>query len=248
MQTATREETRFIQRIIIFVVFPLILCLFYSFWLSGRSERVQEDIADIDKSLSRAIEKYGTVPTLKGLQREKSVFEKMEQHFSTLETFATVKPIEPPEDVIEKGVYFKKQLYLAEKAIETQAANKEIPLPDTLGFSEALPSDREVSLLLRKLETVNAVVKTMLDKNVQAVTVIKLLDDAKHTDLEDTELPLTEIAIRIDVNCSHKSLIRILHAIGNKKPFIVVRDVGIKKFKKNILETSFVFSRFVTEE
>jgi len=248
MQTATREETRFIQRVIIFVVFPLIACIFFSFWLSGRTERVKEKIQNIEKTLERTMKKYGTFPMLKRVSEEKSIYKKIASNYETLKSFATVKPIDPPGDVIEKGVYFKKQLFLAQKGIKEMADKKGLQVPDTIGFGEALPSDKEVSLLLRKLETVNGVLRVLLTENVKTITVIKLLDDIQHTSARGDVIPVLEIAFRVDVNCKEECLVKVLHQIGMMKPFVVIRDVSIKNFKDGLLEASFVFSRLIAEE
>jgi len=247
MRTATREETRFIQRIIMFFVFPLIVCIAATFYLSGRAENVQEDIDDIEKTLSRSLKKYGTLPTLKRVTQEKSTLEQMQQNYGTLQGFATVRPINPPEDVIERGVYFKKQLFLAHKGIKELARKKDIDIPSTIGFGEALPSDSEVSVLLRKLETVSSVLKVLISKNVKNITVVKMLDDVQHATSDGKVLPAREVAVRIDTNCSQGSIVQILNEVGNMKPFLVVRDISIKNFKEGMLEASFVFSRLIAE-
>lgn len=248
MQTATREETRFIQRVIIFVIFPLIACIFFSFWLSGRSEKVVEKIAEIEKDLDHALKNYGTIPTLKKVSTEKMEYKRLSEEYGTLRTFATVKPISPPQDVIEKGVYFKKQLFLAQKSIAEMAAKKGIHTPGTIGFGEALPSDKEVSLLLRKLETITAIMRSILGEDVRAITVIKQLDDMRHKTADGREMTVTEISFRLDLNCTHQTMVAIIHAIGLIKPFVVIKDVSIKSFKDELLEVSLVCSRLISEE
>jgi hypothetical protein len=248
MQTATREETRFIQRIIIFVIFPLMACIFFSFWLAGRNAKVTERIENIEKSLEVSLKKYGTIPTLKKVSAEKAEHKSLLGEYETLKTFATVKPISPPQEVIEKGVYFKKQLFLAQKSISELAAKKGIHVPATIGFGESLPSDKEVSLLLRKLETISSIVRVILNENIEAITVIKQLDDVRPKTSQGRELPGTEISFRIDINCSRSSIVPILHQIGLIKPFVVIKDISAKNFKDDLLEVSLICSRLISEE
>jgi hypothetical protein len=247
MRTATREETRFIQRIILFFIFPLIVCIAATFYLSGRAENAQERIDDMKNTLAQSLKKYGTLPTFQKVNDEQELYKEMEKNFTVLKSVATVRPINAPDDVIEQGVYFKKQLFLTQKGLTELANKKEIEIPNTLGFGEALPSDNEVSLLLRKLETVGAAMRLLLDNNVKSVTVVKLLDDLTHKGESESKVLAREIAVRIDVNCTQASLMQVLNQAVNVKPFLVVRDISIKNFKEEILETSFIFARLVVE-
>ena len=248
MPTATREETRFIQKVIVLIIIPLIVCIFVSIKLSNKNENIEEQIRTIGKNVSRYLRKKETMPTMHSVTKERARIETMKDNFETVKTFATVKPITPPEDVVERGVYFKKRLYLAHKEIKKLAEKNEIDIPDTIGFGEALPVDKDVPVLLRKLETMVSALKIILNKNVDSITVIKILDDRQYVDEEGSEIPLTEISVRIDTNCTKENLIDIVYAIGVLKPFIIVKDIGIKNLKEGLLEASFVLSRLIVEK
>jgi len=248
MATVTREETKFIQKVIILMILPLIAYGFVKLRWSGKSESVQEKIGTIEQRVSRYIRRKGAMPTLRRVAQLEEKQKALDEKFDSVASFSAVPPIDPPDEVIEKGVYFKKQLYMAQKGLEKRAKNKEISIPETLGFAEALPPDRDVPVLLRKLETIDKIITIMIGNNVDAINVIKLLEDQRFLDDDGVEMPMTEIAIRIDSNCTKESLTRVLHAIGALKPFIFVKDINAKKLKENILETSFVFSRLVLAE
>ncbi len=248
MHTATREETRFIQRVIILFIVPLLICIFVSLKLSGRNEKVHDAIDEITKHIESGFEQYGILPIVKDVTKERGQVETMEAHFNRICTHTTMAPIAPPEDVVEKGVYFKKQLYLAHKGIKALATERNVSIPDAIGFSEALPSDKEVRLLLRKLETVSTVLTNIIRENIEAITVIKILDDVNVIGDDASGSPITEVLIRIDINCAKSSLVNILYKAGTLKPFIVVKDIGVKNIKEGLLQASFVFSRLVTEK
>ncbi|MBU1863281.1 MAG: hypothetical protein KKH94_06445 [Candidatus Omnitrophica bacterium] len=248
MSTVTHEETRFIKRIILLVIIPLIIGGLIKVKLSSTSETLQGRIKEEEQKIAGYFLKNNTMPTTRRVSEAREKLGSFDEAFQTIASFSTVPPILPPEDVIEKGVYFKKQLYVAKKGLNALAAKNEIDIPDTLGFGEVLPTEREVPLLLRKLETINKVMTIILENNVKLITVVKLLDDQHFTDIQGNEIPFMEIGGRIDVNCTHEDLTRILHAIGALKPFIVIKSLGTKKIKDDILETSFIFSRFIMIE
>ncbi|RLF06990.1 MAG: hypothetical protein DRJ64_03930 [Thermoprotei archaeon] len=247
MPTATREETKFIQKVIILIIVPLIVCIFIGIRLSSKNENVKEQIRDIQRNISRYLKRKDVMPTMRRVKKEQVRLDEMKEHFETVRKFATVQPIAPPEDVVEKGVYFKKRLYLAHKRIKKMAANLEVDIPETIGFGEALPADKDVPLLLRKLETIDTVLTIILNKNVESIMVIKILDDRNYTDDKGNEIPVIEISLRIDINCTKQSLVDILYAIGALKPFIVVKDISVKNLKEGILEASLILSRLIVE-
>lgn len=247
MQTATREETRFIQKVIVFFIIPFIVCIFLSVKFSGLNDNVKDEIRMIEKNISRYVKKKGSVPTMQQLARAKSQYRNMKAHFDTIFSFATVKPIEPPTDVIEKGVYFKKRLYLTYKNLRERAERAAITFPETIGFGEALPADTDVPLLLRKLETLDTVLQKIVDQNVQGIMIVKLLDDETYKDSEGNQLPFTEIAFRVDINCTKEQMAAVLKALGGVKPFVAVRDISSRTLKEGLLETSFVCTRLVSE-
>jgi len=248
MDTVTREETRFIQKIIIFIIIPVIGIGFLKMRLANKSEAYQEKISGIEERVSRYIKKKGSIPSVRRVAQAEDILKRVQDKQATVLSFTSVPPITPPEEVIEKGVYFKKQLYLAYKSIKEKADKNETGLPDSLGFGEALPAERDVPVLLRKLETVDKVLAIILASNVKAVTVIKLLDDQHYKDSDGQAFPFTEAAVRVDVNCTAPDLKRILFEVGNVKPFITVKDISVKNIKDGVLEASFVFARLITEK
>ena len=103
-------------------------------------------------------------------------------------------------------------------------------------------------LLLRKLETVNKALMYIIEADVEAITVVKQLDDQFYLDDTGENIPYREVSSRIDINCKKGNLVAILEKIGNVKPFIVVKDVGMKTLKDDILEVNFIISRLIAEK
>ena len=215
--------------------------------MSSKNEGMQEKLEEIDQRISRYIRKKGAMPSLRLVMQARNTRKSIQKNCDILLQESVVTPVAPPEEVVEKGVYFKKQLYVAEKAINKKAEDRQISMPETIGFGEALPSERDVPLLLRKLETVDKVLDILIENNVKSIELIKFLDDREFRGDEKSEIPFTEIAVRIDTQCSFKSYTKILQEIGSLKPYIVTRDLSIKVLKENIYETSFVFSRLLIE-
>ncbi len=248
MQTATREETQSIKRFILFVFLPLVICIIFVLGIIGKNQRIQEKIDDVEKVMQHAIRKYDAVPTFKYLSSKKNTYKTLQDNFHNLTDISTLVPISPPDDVVERGVYFKKQLFMTYKKLNATANDAGILFPETLGFSEALPSFEEVALLLRKLETLKAVVDELIKSQVTSITLIKLLDDNDLEKYKAENKSLTEISFRIDMEMTPKTLSKVLFKITNLQPYVSVRDINVKKIKDNLLEVSIVVSRFIVEK
>lgn len=247
MNTATREETQFIQKIIFIFIIPLIIFGFAKMHVSRKCEAMTEKITAIEKGVSLYVAKTGALPSLDQVLRNEKVLNQMKEHYGEVSAYAAVDAIQPPGTVIEKGVYFKKQLYLVRKKLQNEALQNNILMPDTLGFGDALPADLDVPLLLRKLETLHTVVSAAIVNGVDAITVIKLLEDVEYADHDGKKMPFVEIQMRIDLNCKKETLVKIVHMIGSVKPIIIVKDINVKVLKKDLIEVNLIFSQLVKQ-
>lgn len=247
MSSSTRDEARFIQKFIIFVIIPLILFGFVRVRVMGKIEDMEEMINVLDTRVSRYVRKKGGLPSLKKLMKMKAEAKQVESDYEQLLNMSVVRPVMPPEDVIEKGVYFKKKLYMTEKKLFTKAEQSSIKMPDNIGFGEALPSEKDVPLLLRKLEMVDSLLSELLKFNPDSINLVKILDDRKFYTAENNDLPFTEIAVRVDAEATLKASINFLDAVRSIEPMLSVRDFNMKVLKDGLFEISFVFSRIIVE-
>ncbi len=244
MSVATREETQSIKRFLIFSFLPFVLAILFSFMLVSKNNDLSDKLKGYEKEILKIRKKYGNIPSGKRLLSEKEYLKKLEDMRDILKEHAIVSLIEPPEEVIERGVYFKKQLFIAYKDLRRVAAKNNAGFCESLGFGEALPSYEEVPLLLRKLESVRSGVNEMLEGGIGKIRRIKLLDDEEYED--SISKRLIKIRYKVDFESSVESIPKVLFRLGNLKPFMVVDDISLSHMNGNKVEGSLVFSRLVS--
>jgi len=204
--------------------------------------QLYDEIENSQKSISHYMRKNKIFPTAENVKMVKDHTHAIQEYVETVRPFMTVKPIVPPETVVEAGVYFKEQLYVAHKIIIQEANRKGIQIPDTIGFGDALPSSNEVPILLRKLEVVKALFSMVFRHGAARVNVVKMLDEEKY--MYDGDI-YREIGIRMDMHCSKAQLYKIVYELANAVPVIIVKDISVIKMKDGTLDAHLICAQLM---
>ena len=247
MLKSGREKTILKQGLIVLGVLAGIYIFFLSpFLKEGRSimdEELERKISD----MKRFITLTGTVPSKESFAKMEKEKKSLEEKFSGLVDFVDPKKARLSEKNAEAGLYFIEKLHSTMKKFESEAATKNVKLPENLGFGDGLPKDNMVPVLLRQLETIEFTVEALLKNEGSNVYALKPLKPIEYIDPVSKKLFYTELPVQISIKTNTKTFMNLLLEFKNARPVISVKELHVKSIEPDSgdLEISLVLSSFM---
>lgn len=126
----------------------------------------------------------------------------------------------------EPGLYFGQRLHTLQKDLERRAIANHTTLPQSLGLSEELPRQEDVPWLLKELELVELVVTTLMDQQVQAIELIKVVP---RRTIQGALKPLmTELGVQVRLKGTMPALMKSLTVFREASPVAAVPELSLR--------------------
>ncbi len=232
---------------ILLILGALYFLVINPFLKEGRS-LLDEELEKRLKDVKRFIRESGTIPSKEYFFKLDTENKKLEEEFLKFKNFIYAEVSNMPEDSAEAGLYFTERLHELSKRIGGLSSEKGIKVPENLGFSESLPKEALVPILLRQLEMVELACDTLLTEGTDAVSSLKPLKPIDHIDPKTGKLFLKEVPVQIGLRCNTSVFIKFLIKLRESSPVIAVTEMHVKSDEEaGLIETNLILSSFMFE-
>lgn len=206
--------------------------------------QIDEVIIQLQQYIPKTDE--GTLPTEELVKALKTHLAQDEQNYQALKKFIDPEKELLPQGTQEAGLYFIEQLHIATKRLKRQATGLKIKIPETFGFSEEMPKDKEsVELLLKELDIVDRLANLLMEERVEEISLVKPLSPLEQRDTQTQQLFYRELPIQLSFVCNSSTLVKFLYQMKNFSPVLIVKDVIIKRNEGMSLQVEMLVSRLV---
>lgn len=217
------------------------------FLKEGRS-LLDEELEKKIKDVKRFIRESGTMPSKEYFFELESENKELEAQFLTFKGLIDAKVGNMPEGSAEAGLYFTERLHELAKRIGGVSSEKGIKVPENLGFSESLPKEALVPVLLRQLEMVELACNTLLFEGTDEISSLKPLKPIDRIDPKTGKLFLKEVSVQIGLRCNNSTFVKFLIKLRESSPMIAVTEMHVKSDEEaGLIEASLVLSSFMFE-
>lgn len=208
---------------------------FYLFFLRG----VYSDMDEKRDSLNSLTYKLGAyygghssaghaVPMDKYYQKIQQLKDRKKENVDKLKEILAIHP--EGEYIINKGEYpgsyFKKILDQKRKDLLQESSKRDIEIPESLGFGEDLPPDKDADDLLKFLLIKEQLLKTAIRSGVESVSAIEHFS-AVETGPDRENRFIREYPVRITLQASTTDTLEVLYKMRSEQQFLVLRNLEI---------------------
>lgn len=249
IQKTQRQSVYLKQGIFILLILgALYLLIINPFLKEGRS-LLDEELEKRLKDVKRFIRESGTMPSKEYFLKLESENKELEESFLRFKNFIDAKVSNVSlEDSAEVGLYFTERLHELAKRIGGLSNEKGIKVPENLGFSESLPKETLVPILLRQLEMVELACDTLLKEGTDEISSLKPLKPIDHIDPKTGKLFLKEVPVQIGLRCNTPAFVKFLIKLRESSPVIAVTEMHVKSDEEaGVIEANLIFSSFMFE-
>lgn len=241
------QEAQRIKKVIFFIIIPLVLVAGGAVKIVKVQQGYEQGIARDVQKIKKFYQDGFSVPSREKIETQNGIVKMAQEKVSSIVSYSCVSPVEIPETVTEKGVYFKERLYLVQKQLLAFAKTNNAVIPETVGFDDRLPTDEEVALMFTRLALVDETVRAMIDSGVKDVSVVKFIEAKRVRDAQEDEMPCVAVSAQVELTCSAAVLKRVLYEIGNLNPFVIIDTIRVTRSKEQ-LAVQTVLTRLLYKE
>ena len=241
------EETKKIKRIFLFGILPFIIYGILAGKMAATQKGLSDDIRMKKGNIKRFYDQGVNVPEQKSIDARLAEIEEARSQVGSLANFNSSRLPEVPSDITEPGVYFKEKLYLTQKDLNNLGSNFKVTVPGNIGFTEKLPEESEVPVLLMKLDLADKVLRILIENSAKSIHLVEFLESSRLRNQAEKEMPVKNISARFDASCSFKTLRKALYEIGNLNPFLVVEGLKVTQNQNEIMDVSFHITQLLQE-
>lgn len=241
-------EAKKIQLIFFCGVVPLIALGFGANKIVGVVDGLESDVASGRGQVQSYYQKGFDVPTKETIEEQLNLLTDAKTTIDSLTSYSCFTRMEMPADVAEKGVYFKEQLYLAQKEFNGLAQSNAMIIPESFGFDDRLPSEDEAVFLMMKLEMIRAIFYSMVNSKIPFVGLVEFVESHIVRNDKEEQMPCRNISVKIGLRGSLMQLKTLLYEIGNMNPFVIVEGMQVKQAKKDELDVVLLVTQLVKED
>lgn len=233
--------------IILFVVLAVYLALVRPLARQGVNlleNQIEEAVFQLEKYIPE--QDQGILATKESVGALKSHLGRDKNNYQVLKRFVDPDKGYLPGSTEDAGLYFIEQLQTTSKRLGRQAKALKISIPESFGFSEEMPAQKEnIEILLKELDAIDRVTTLMLEQKVEKIFLVKSLGTAEQRDLATQKLFYRELPIQLSFLCDSSTLIKFLYQIKRFSPALIVKDIVVKRQEGPSLEVQMLLSRLV---
>lgn len=245
MLKSNREKTILKQALIIIGIMAALYIFFLNPFLREGKSIMDEELERKTMEIKRYITRTGALPSKESFAKLDKENSALEEKFSKLVDFVDPGKERMPSQGAEAGLYFIEKLHSTMKRFEEDANSKGIKLPENLGFTDGMPKDSMVSVLLRQLEIMEFTIGILLKSGKIEIYSLKPLKAIEYIEPLTKELFYSEVPIQISLKTDNKALINMLAELKNSSPIISVKELHIKSNDvSSDVEATLVLSSF----
>ena len=173
--------------------------------------------------------------------------ERLQRRYDAWIKVATVPPVDTTT-IPNLQVYFQEQLHDVQQQLERLALERQVPVPEQLGFPKELPPMDAVPRLLVQLALVREMVPLMLERGLTQVTSVKLEDpEPVPSPDEEQEGFMMRLPIRVRVSGSLASVLDALGVVERLTPLVDLRTLRLvsQSTDPGVLDVEFGLARYL---
>jgi len=213
----------------------LVFICFYFFFLNVFAGKIEDNMKTVRKLNYDLSTYYGggtivspLIPMDAYFRKIRKLKESKKNNVERLKETLTIHP--GSEYIINKGEYpgsyFKKILDQKRRILLQESSKRNIDIPETLGFGEALPPDNEASDLLKFLFVKEQLIRLAVNSGVEAVHAVNHFSVVK-TGSEKTNRFINEYPVKITIRATVGNTLRMLYKMRSGQHFLILRNLEI---------------------
>ncbi len=170
----------------------------------------------------------------------------LEARYQLWLTSVATSPAADAATQADPQLYFQEQFHEMQRALDRLAAARGVSVPEQLGFPKELPPSDTVPRLLMQLSLMQELAELAFEHQVGALSSLKV-EDPQPVSGEEGEGPFVmRLPVRVRLTATLPQLMKILGAIGQKRPLIDVRSLRVTgRPAGDALEIELVLARYL---
>lgn len=215
----------------------------------GWAKRNQLDIQieDLNKRLKKAQRISPEKPTAQKVAEWQTARDRLSESQRLLMDYLDPRISRLPGSAEEASLYCIERYHAVSKQLQRQALGQGVQLVQDIGMRSELPNQEEVATYLRRLETIERVVGSLLDQRFFTVDLIKPLETQTYAFDGDGSPELTELPLQIVATGTTEGLVRFLYDLQEGAPLVLVRQLRVRKLPESLLQMQVTLSEFVLD-
>lgn len=213
----------------------LLFICFYFFFLSIFADKIEDNMKTVRKLDYELSPYYGggtssshVVPMDNYLRKIRKLKASKKGNVERLMEKLAIHP--GSEYVINKGEYpgsyFKKILDQKRRSLLQESSKRNIDIPETLGFGEALPPDNEAPDLLKFLFIKEQLIRLAVNSGIGAVHAVDHFSVVQTGPVKNNRF-IHEYPVKITIRATIEDTLRMLYKMRSGQHFLILRNLEI---------------------